>query len=216
MDYINAFIVLLRVIVSAVFAVAGIAKLADLPGSRKSMADFGVPKILAGFFGLAVPVVELIAAAALIPGTHGAGTARRWLSRCCWSLSRAFPSTSHSAASPIATASGRSTRRPSAGKHWRAITRWPGGRSFHPVARTRLPAAGNRLVGRHRGPGGAEPVGSDLPAAAERPPDAAHRNSRIKARHRSPGPASPRTAAGLAGARFHARRRDPEKPARRK
>ena len=71
MEFMNAFIVLLRIIVSAVFAVAGIAKLADRAGSRKSMRDFGVPKGLAGFFGLAVPVVELIAAAALIPGRTG-------------------------------------------------------------------------------------------------------------------------------------------------
>ncbi len=64
-------IIFLRVIVSAVFAVAGIAKLADRAGSRKSMRDFGVPKGLAGFFGFMVPVVELIAAAALIPGRTG-------------------------------------------------------------------------------------------------------------------------------------------------
>jgi thiol-disulfide isomerase/thioredoxin/uncharacterized membrane protein YphA (DoxX/SURF4 family) len=58
----------LRIIVGAVFAVAGIAKLADLPGSRKSVTDFGLPKQLAGLFGIALPIAELAVAVALIPG----------------------------------------------------------------------------------------------------------------------------------------------------
>ena len=62
-------LVVARLIIAAVFAVAGVAKLADLAGARKSMADFGVPKGLAGMFGILLPVAELIVAAALrVPG----------------------------------------------------------------------------------------------------------------------------------------------------
>jgi peroxiredoxin len=49
------------------FAVAGVAKLADRAGSRKAMLGFGVPARLAGPFGLLLPVTEIAVAAALIP-----------------------------------------------------------------------------------------------------------------------------------------------------
>ena len=55
-----------RLIVSAVFLVAGLAKLADLPGSRQAMRDFGVPGKLADAFGLLLPLAELAVAIALI------------------------------------------------------------------------------------------------------------------------------------------------------
>jgi peroxiredoxin/uncharacterized membrane protein YphA (DoxX/SURF4 family) len=50
----------------AVFLVAGLAKLADLPGSRQAMRDFGVPNKLADFFGLLLPVAELAVALAFV------------------------------------------------------------------------------------------------------------------------------------------------------
>ena len=61
-------LILFRIALSGVFIVAAVGKFADRPGSRKSMQDFGVPAVFAGFFGLVVPVVELLAAVALIPG----------------------------------------------------------------------------------------------------------------------------------------------------
>jgi thiol-disulfide isomerase/thioredoxin len=60
-------IVTARVLLAFVFLVAGLAKLADLPGSRKSMADFGVPKGLAPVFGLLLPLGEIAIAIALLP-----------------------------------------------------------------------------------------------------------------------------------------------------
>ena len=59
-----------RLLLCAVFLVAGLAKLADLAGSRQAMRDFGVPEKLADLFGLLLPLVELaIAIALLIPIT---------------------------------------------------------------------------------------------------------------------------------------------------
>lgn len=54
-----------RVVLALIFVVAGLAKLVDLPGSRKSMLDFGVPRFLAGPFGVMLPLAELIIAMAL-------------------------------------------------------------------------------------------------------------------------------------------------------
>src|SRR5215207_2126243 len=51
--------------------VAGASKLADCKGSREALVDFGVPSFLASPLGILLPLIELAAAAALIP----AGTA---------------------------------------------------------------------------------------------------------------------------------------------
>lgn len=56
-----------RVLLAAVFAVAAIAKLADLPGSRAAVAGFGVPERLASPLGTLLPGVELAIAALLLP-----------------------------------------------------------------------------------------------------------------------------------------------------
>jgi hypothetical protein len=50
-----------------VFVVAGAAKLADRAGSRKALADFGVPSSLATPLATLLPLAELAVAAALIP-----------------------------------------------------------------------------------------------------------------------------------------------------
>ena len=63
----GSILLLARVVLAAVFAVAGIAKILDLAGSRKSLRDFGVPDALARPFGLLLPLVELICAVALLP-----------------------------------------------------------------------------------------------------------------------------------------------------
>jgi peroxiredoxin/uncharacterized membrane protein YphA (DoxX/SURF4 family) len=55
-----------RLLLCAVFLVAGVAKLADLAGSRQAMRDFGVPDKLADFFGLVLPLAELAVAVCLL------------------------------------------------------------------------------------------------------------------------------------------------------
>lgn len=63
----NFFLAIVRLLLAAVFAVSGITKIADLPGTRKAVADFGLPQLLARPIGLLLPVVELACAIALIP-----------------------------------------------------------------------------------------------------------------------------------------------------
>jgi len=60
-------LVIARVGLACVFVVAGVAKLADLAGSRRAVADFGVPERFAGAAGWLLPVGELAVAAALVP-----------------------------------------------------------------------------------------------------------------------------------------------------
>src|SRR5438132_2028604 len=56
-----------RLLLAAVFIVAGFAKLADLPGSRQAVRDFGVPAVLANPSGVLLPLAEIVVAVALIP-----------------------------------------------------------------------------------------------------------------------------------------------------
>ena len=56
-----------RLILAAVFAVAGIAKLFDRAGSEKAMVDFGAPESLAKPLGVLLPIVEIAAAVLLLP-----------------------------------------------------------------------------------------------------------------------------------------------------
>lgn len=55
----------MRLLLACVFLIAGVAKLADLAGSRKAVAGFGVPEHLAGVVGVGLPVCELAVAVAL-------------------------------------------------------------------------------------------------------------------------------------------------------
>jgi peroxiredoxin/uncharacterized membrane protein YphA (DoxX/SURF4 family) len=55
-----------RLLLAAVFLVAGLAKLADRAGSRQALRDFGVPAALADPFGLLLPLAELAVAVALL------------------------------------------------------------------------------------------------------------------------------------------------------
>src|SRR5438132_12892887 len=59
-----------RLLLSAVFLVAGFAKLADLAGSRQALRDFGLPNKLAYIFGLLLPLAEIAVAVALVPPAH--------------------------------------------------------------------------------------------------------------------------------------------------
>src|SRR5207248_9769678 len=56
-----------RLLLAAVFLVAGLAKLADLKGSRQALRDFGVPAVFARPFGVLLPLAELAVAVALVP-----------------------------------------------------------------------------------------------------------------------------------------------------
>ena len=56
-----------RLLLAAVFLVAGLAKLADLAGSRQALHDFGMPPFLANTGGVLLPLAELAVAVALVP-----------------------------------------------------------------------------------------------------------------------------------------------------
>lgn len=62
----DTLILLLRLLLVAVFAVAGAAKLRDLKGSRVALEEFGVPARFAAAGGVLLPVAELAVAAALL------------------------------------------------------------------------------------------------------------------------------------------------------
>jgi len=56
-----------RLLLALVFAVAGLAKLADRRGTREAVAAFGSPAEIAGGLAIALPVAELAVAALLLP-----------------------------------------------------------------------------------------------------------------------------------------------------
>jgi methylamine dehydrogenase accessory protein MauD len=64
---VDAALVIGRLLLAAVFAVAGAAKLADLPGSRSAVAGFGVPDRAAAPLGTLLPIAELAIAVLLLP-----------------------------------------------------------------------------------------------------------------------------------------------------
>jgi thiol-disulfide isomerase/thioredoxin/uncharacterized membrane protein YphA (DoxX/SURF4 family) len=57
---------IVRALLAAVMAVAGAAKLRDLPGSRRAVEGFGVPRQLGRAAGAALPIAELAIAALLV------------------------------------------------------------------------------------------------------------------------------------------------------
>ena len=63
----DTLILLMRLGLAAVFGLAGVTKLADLPGSRTALEGFGLPKRLAAPAGIALPLVELAIALVLLP-----------------------------------------------------------------------------------------------------------------------------------------------------
>ena len=65
----DAITLVARLTLVAVFAAAGVAKLADPAGARKAIAEFGVPAALAPSLAIAVPLLELATAALLLPAT---------------------------------------------------------------------------------------------------------------------------------------------------
>jgi peroxiredoxin len=65
----NAALLIARLVLGAVFTVAGVAKLSDLKGSRQAIIDFGVPSAIAVPLGLVLPLAELTVAATLLPAS---------------------------------------------------------------------------------------------------------------------------------------------------
>jgi peroxiredoxin len=59
-------LLLIRIILFGIFALAGIGKLLDLPGSEKAVKDFGVPEDLAKPFSILLPVAEIFIAVLLL------------------------------------------------------------------------------------------------------------------------------------------------------
>src|SRR5687768_4387144 len=62
----NTALLLTRLLLAGVFAVAGFAKLVDRSGSRKTITDFGFPVSLAGVLSVGLPLIELTIAVALL------------------------------------------------------------------------------------------------------------------------------------------------------
>lgn len=67
MEVVVTLVVFARTLLAAIFGFSGAAKLAELAGSRKAIADFGVPAWLAHPIGHFLPAVELAVAALLLP-----------------------------------------------------------------------------------------------------------------------------------------------------
>ena len=65
----DAALLIARLLVAAVFTLAGVAKLADRQGSQQAIIDFGVPSALAAPLGLLLPLAELAVAATLLPAS---------------------------------------------------------------------------------------------------------------------------------------------------
>lgn len=67
-------LLLVRLALAGVFAVAAAGKLADRRGTREAVAGFGAPPALVGPIAVALPIAELaVAAALLVPATAWAG-----------------------------------------------------------------------------------------------------------------------------------------------
>src|ERR671913_1629028 len=66
---IDAALLIARLVLAGVFTLAGVAKLADLKGSRQAIRDFGVPSAIAAPLGLVLPLGELAVAATLLPAS---------------------------------------------------------------------------------------------------------------------------------------------------
>ncbi|MGH2550776.1 MAG: redoxin domain-containing protein, partial [Thermomicrobiales bacterium] len=65
----DALLLIARLALAGIFAVAGVGKLLDLAGSQQAVKSFGLPERLAKPGGIALPIVELIIAALLLPVT---------------------------------------------------------------------------------------------------------------------------------------------------
>jgi peroxiredoxin/uncharacterized membrane protein YphA (DoxX/SURF4 family) len=60
------FLLIVRIVLAAIFALAGVGKLLDLKGSKKAVQDFGVPENLAKPFGVVLPLAEILISVLLL------------------------------------------------------------------------------------------------------------------------------------------------------
>ena len=74
-----------RILLAAVFAVAAVAKLCDLPGSRNAVRAFGIPAPLAPPIGALLPIAEFVIAALLLTPMTAA-----WAGVGAWALLSVF------------------------------------------------------------------------------------------------------------------------------
>jgi thiol-disulfide isomerase/thioredoxin len=58
-----------RIVLAAVFAIAGVSKLRDRSGTRTAVVSFGAPERVAGALALALPAAELTVAGLLLPAS---------------------------------------------------------------------------------------------------------------------------------------------------
>ena len=63
----DALLLVIRIVLAGVFAVAAVAKLRDRAGVRKTAMEFGVPAPLAEGVAMLLPFAELTCAVAIIP-----------------------------------------------------------------------------------------------------------------------------------------------------
>lgn len=63
----DAALLVARIVLAAVFVVAGLAKVADRRGARTAARDFGAPEWLAGPLAVVLPLAELAVAVLLVP-----------------------------------------------------------------------------------------------------------------------------------------------------
>lgn len=63
----EAVLLLIRLALAAIFALAGIGKILDLNGSEKAVKGFGVPENLAKSFSVVLPIAEILIAFLLLP-----------------------------------------------------------------------------------------------------------------------------------------------------
>lgn len=81
----SAALLVIRLLLAAVFGVAGVAKLLDRAGSRRALVDFGAPARLAGSLGVLLPAAELATAIALVPSASA-----RWGALAAFALLLVF------------------------------------------------------------------------------------------------------------------------------
>ncbi len=62
----DVILLLIRIFLAAIFAVAGVGKLLDLEGSEKAVKAFGTPEEFAKFFSIALPFAEIVFALCLL------------------------------------------------------------------------------------------------------------------------------------------------------
>jgi peroxiredoxin/uncharacterized membrane protein YphA (DoxX/SURF4 family) len=66
-SWMDILLLLCRILIAGVLCVSGLAKLADVDGTRKGLLDFGVPQPLIRPLGIILPLAEIITAILLLP-----------------------------------------------------------------------------------------------------------------------------------------------------